>query len=249
MKRLCKNFFKGVLFGVLCVCLLTLGWLLVLCPQVTRQQAQNLKATYSHTVPAPDSVGDGFSLDETHETLDFAALQADYPDVKAWLTVPGTAIDYPVLQSSPNDPEHYLRRTYTGAGRLAGSLFFQADCLQDGRCLIVYGHNMRDGSMFGSLPEYLDAAYARQHARVYLQTSDGVQEYTIAAAMETDVTQLPFNRTTFCNDADFLAFADQLLAASVLPTTAQISTDSRLLLLVTCSYASSEARYVVVAVG
>ena len=67
--------------------------------------------------------------------LDFTALQQAYPDVKAWLTIPGTAIDYPVAQSSIDDPEFYLRRNLNGQRRVAGTLFFQADCSIDGKSL------------------------------------------------------------------------------------------------------------------
>ena len=131
--------------------------------------------------------------------------------------------------------------------RFAGSLFLQADCVPDGRCLVIYGHNMGDGSMFGDLPNYLDAAYAQQHATFRLETPAGVDEYTVAAVLETDAAQLCFNRTTFYDDVEFLAFAEDLLAASVFPATVRVTADSHLLVLVTCSYSWQDARYVIVA--
>lgn len=250
MRTLCKNFLKGLLFGTVCVCLLALYWLLLLRPQLTRQQTQALKTAYTLPAPQAENLGSGSLLGQGKESsaIDLASLQAAYPDVKAWLTVPGTQIDYPVLQSGADDPEHYLRRGFTGSWRFAGSLFLQADCVPDGRCLVIYGHNMTDGSMFGGLPNYLDAAYARQHATVRLETPAGVDEYTVAAVLETDAAQLPFNRTVFADDADFLAFVDSLLAASKIQTGVSITADSRLLVLVTCSYSWPNARYVVAAV-
>ena len=56
-----------------------------------------------------------------------------------------------MLQSSAEDPEHYLRRNYDQEWRMAGSLFFQSDCTPQSRNLVIYGHNMNDGSMFGVL--------------------------------------------------------------------------------------------------
>ena len=61
--------------------------------------------------------------------------------MKGWLTIPGTVVDYPMLQSSAEDPEKYLRRNYDMKWRMAGSLFFQYDCTADSRNLVVFGHN------------------------------------------------------------------------------------------------------------
>ena len=180
--------------------------------------------------------------------LNLTALQAQYPNVKAWLTIPGTVVDYPILQSSQTDPEYYLRRNYRGEYRTAGSLFLQSDCSLDGRNMIVYGHNMTDGSMFACLPHYLRERYFKAHPAIRLQTSDGIRQYAVAAALETDISRIPFNRITFTDDADFLAFAQSLLDAAAMKTGVPISADSQLLILVTCSYAWPEARFVVIAV-
>ena len=94
MNDLCKNFLKGLLFGTVCVCLLALCWLLLLRPQLTRQQTQALKAAYTLPAPQAESLGSGSLLGQGKESpaIDLASLQAAYPDVKAWLTVPGTQI-------------------------------------------------------------------------------------------------------------------------------------------------------------
>ena len=61
---------------------------------------------------------------EPEAIVDLSALQVEYPDIKGWITIPGTYVDYPVLQSGAQDPEYYLRRTYKGEWRTAGSIFF-----------------------------------------------------------------------------------------------------------------------------
>lgn len=247
-----RNFFKGFLLGTAAVCIMALGWLLIIRPGVTRQETQSIKAAYTQQAPgAGSSGGNSLLISEEVEIsqLDFAALQKAYPDVKAWLTIPGTDIDYPVAQSSINAPEYYLRRNLNGERRSAGTLFFQADCTMDGKSLIVYGHNMTDGTMFGRLPMYLDSIFCSEHRRIILQTPDGVRQYTVAAVLETDIGQMPFNRTVFANDADFLNFARNLQSASLMDTNIPITADSRLLLLVTCSYSWEDARYVVVAIS
>ena len=181
-----KQFFKSFLLGTAMVCLMALGWLCIVQPSITRQETQSIKATYTQLAPgAGNSGGNPLPISEEVDIpqLDFAALQKAYPDVKAWLTIPGTDIDYPVAQSSTADPEHYLRRNLNGERRVAGTLFFQADCTMDGRSLIVYGHNMADGTMFGKLPMYMDSIFRGEHRRIILQTPDGVHQYTVAAVL------------------------------------------------------------------
>ena len=247
-----KNFFKGFLLGTAMVCLMALGWLCIVQPSITRQETQSIKATYTQQAPgAGNSGGNLLPISEEADIpqLDFTALQKAYPDVKAWLTIPGTDIDYPVAQSSTADPEHYLRRNLNGERRVAGTLFFQADCEPDGRVSVIYGHNMSDGTMFGKLPMYTDRIFCNEHCRIILQTPDGVHQYTVAAVLETDIGQVPFNRTVFAGNADFVSFAQSLRSASVVDTNVPITADSRLLLLVTCSYSWEDARYVIVAVS
>lgn len=244
-----RAFGKGFLIGTACICALALVWLCFVRPEITTQEAESLKAAYT-TSPGANGSGAGLVPAEREDApaLDFAALRSRYPDVKAWLTIPGTPVDYPVLQSSPESPEYYLRRNYRGEWRMAGSLFFQADCRMDGRCQIAYGHNMNDGTMFGCLPKYLDSSYCSEHGQITLQTPDGVRQYTVAAVLETDVSRVPFNRTVFADDTDFLEHTQILLDSAQIKTGVSITADSRLLVLVTCSYSWPDARVVVVAV-
>lgn len=237
-----RHFAKGFLIGTLCICLLGLVWLFAFQPRLTAQEAQDLKAQFT-TIPTDDLSGDGPAGKEEPQ-LDFKALQTRYPDVKGWLTIPGTVVDYPVMQSSAQDPEKYLRRNYDMKWRMAGSLFFQYDCMPDSRNLVVFGHNMNDGTMFAVLKKMADPKFRQEHPTAVLQTADGTHEYRILTALTTDTTQLPFNRTQFAGDEDFLSFAGSMLART--GYTAQAS--DRLLTLVTCAYTWDGARTVVVAV-
>lgn len=237
-----RHFAKGFLIGTLCICLLGLVWLFAFQPRLTAQEAQDLKTQFT-TIPTDDLSGDGPAGKEEPQ-LDFKALQTRYPDVKGWLTIPGTVVDYPVMQSSAQDPEKYLRRNYDMKWRMAGSLFFQYDCMPDSRNLVVFGHNMNDGTMFAVLKKMADPKFRQEHPTAVLQTADGTHEYRILTALTTDTTQLPFNRTQFAGDEDFLSFACSMLART--GYTAQAS--DRLLTLVTCAYTWDGARTVLVAV-
>lgn len=112
-----KIFLKGFCIGLLCLSLLGLLWFLVLQPGLTNGEAQALKKEYAQPLPGAESSGvlpAGKEQLEPESLVDLPALQTEYPDIKGWISIPGTCVDYPVLQSSADDPEYYLRRTYKG---------------------------------------------------------------------------------------------------------------------------------------
>ena len=97
-------------------------------------------------------------------------LQAKYPDVVGWLTVPGTSIDYPFVWRDDND--YYLRRDLNGDDATAGTLFLDMRCEPDfsSQNTIIYGHHMKNGSMFGTLKAFADKEFfeANKHGTIYL---------------------------------------------------------------------------------
>lgn len=245
-----KIFLKGFCIGLLCLSLLGLLWFLVIQPGLTNREAQALKEAYTQPLPEAESSGElpaGKEQPELESLVDLSALQAKYPDIKGWISIPGTCVDYPVLQSSADEPEYYLRRTYKGERRTAGSIFFQWDCSPESKNLVVYGHNMNDGTMFAVLQKMEDEAFRKKHSQILLQTSDGLREYQVAAVLKTDIQKLRFNRTEFADDGDFLSFQKELFAQSLYKPETIPGVDCRLLTLVTCSYEWESARTVVVA--
>ena len=116
--------------------------------------------------------------------------------------------------------------------------------MEKGIGLIIYGHNMNDGTMFAVLKKMADPQFRQAHPIAVLQTAEGTHEYRILTAMTTDTTQLLFNRTQFSGDEDFLAFAGSMLAGTEIVPQKQ----DRLLTLVTCAYDWDGARTVVVAI-
>lgn len=103
-------------------------------------------------------------------TVDFERLQEENKDIIAWLYCPDTEINYPVVQSKDN--EYYLRRLLDGTWNIAGTLFMDyrnaADCSD--LHTIIYGHNMKNNTMFGSLPKYSKQEYYEEHSVLYLLT-------------------------------------------------------------------------------
>ena len=104
-----KIFLKGFCIGLFCLSLLGLLWFLVLQPGLTNGEAQALKTEYAQPLPGAESSGvlpAGKEQLEPESLVDLPALQAEYPDIKGWISIPGTCVDYPVLQSSAHCRKH-----------------------------------------------------------------------------------------------------------------------------------------------
>ena len=118
-----------------------------------------------------DSKGQPKNQEEPEENLpeiDFDGLRAMNGDIVAWIQIPGAGVDYPVVQGKDN--EHYLHYTFDGKANKAGSIFLdyrnRAD-FTDSK-VILYGHNMKDGSMFSNLKKFGDARFQKEHKTAYL---------------------------------------------------------------------------------
>ena len=242
-----KTFFKGFCIALLSLSLLGLLWFLVIQPGLINGEAQALKEEYAQPLPGESSGELPAGKEQAASLVNLSALQAEYPDIQGWISIPGTCVDYPVLQSSADEPEYYLRRTYKGEHRTAGSIFFQWDCSAESQNTVVYGHNMNDGTMFAVLQKMTDEAFRNEHSKILLQTSNGLREYQITAVLKTDITKFRFNRTEFADHADFLSFQKELFAQSLYESQTIPGEDCRLLTLVTCSYEWENARTVVIA--
>ena len=116
---------------------------------------------------------DGEPAPETPFIFDLSALQSDFPDAVGWITLPDSPIDYPVMKGKSN--ESYLRRLPDGTANSAGSIFMDERCDRDlaDRNTILYGHHMRNGSMFAALTKYKDADFAKSHPQLTLYASCG----------------------------------------------------------------------------
>lgn len=182
--------------------------------------------------------------------VDLVSLREQYPDVQGWLTIPDTGIDYPVLQSEQENGEFYLKRNYKKEYDINGSLFLQAGCkVSESRNLIIYGHNMKSGAMFGNLDLYADETYYQEHPFAYLQTEDGIQEYQIVTVLIADRDLFPFQQQL----PDAAAVQEYLKAArqrEVFETEDDYLKGicDKVLTLISCSYEWSGARNIVLAV-
>lgn len=175
-------------------------------------------------------------------------------DLAGWVSIPGTAIDYPVMHTA-QDEESYQRRAFDGSGSDSGTPFLAADCFAGCGNYIVYGHNMKDGSMFAALLSYGDQAFWEQHPRIRFDTLTETGTYEVLAAFYTDVNAdgtgetFPYYAYTDLRDEDtFEEYLDLVRSAALYETgAAAAEPGDQLLTLSTCSYHTSDGRFVVVA--
>lgn len=129
-------------------------------------------------------------------------LIAANTDCIGWLSIDGTNISYPVMHT-PSDPQKYLRQNFYGKHSQSGVPFLDGRCNLESTNLIIYGHNMRNGTMFSDLKKYLNTDFLNAHRTVRLETTDGVFLFTVTEVLKTNTADPWYNRTT-CEDGRHL---------------------------------------------
>lgn len=124
------------------------------------------------------------------------ALIAVNGDCIGWLSINGTNISYPVMYT-PSEPQKYLRRSFYGQYSQSGVPFLDSRCSMNGGNLIIYGHNMRNGTMFSDLKKYVNREFLNAHRTVKFETADGVQTFTVTEVRRTNTADPWYDRTTY----------------------------------------------------
>ena len=183
---------------------------------------------------------------------DLAACLAQNDDFIAWIRIPGTNVDYPVVWT--DDAEYYLHHTFTGKQGAAGTLFslMKTDYSIPSRNIAIYGHHLKSTGekMFTSLMRYKNPDFYEDNQSIVLDSLYRHSEYTIFAVVNMKVGDWEPSRTTFSGDAAFMAFVNRANSESLYDTGVEVGADDHILTLITCdrSYAGKEGRLVILAV-
>lgn len=193
---------------------------------------------------------------ETGNTLsvlpEFAELYLQNHHIVGWLTVPGTVIDYPVMQT-PNDPDYYLHRNFDKEDSKRGCLYVwpESDVFAPSDNVTIYGHHMRDGSMFGQLDKYRDPGFRAENPYIYFDTLQSLHTYEVMAVFLTTASVgQGFAYHAFVEAADEQAFHDfvaQVEDLRLYDTGVTAAYGDKLICLSTCEYSQTNGRLVVVA--
>lgn len=175
-----------------------------------------------------------------------------YQDMVAWIKIADTMVNYPVMQKS-GFKNYYLRRDINGETSTYGTPYLQENCdLNSGDNLIIYGHAMKNGSMFGSLSAYEKESFWRQHPTIQFITRDEQKEYEIVAVFKINIDDSNsfsyWEFTTAQNAADYDSYVRQARALAFYDTRIIPKYGQQLLTLSTCEYTFTNGRLVVLAV-
>ena len=177
-------------------------------------------------------------------------LKNSYPDLYGWIVLPGTPINYPIMQSEDN--EYYLDHAYTGEKLSAGAIYADYHCksnVTSNYNLVIYGHHMTNGTMFHSLDKFFVESFFRENNTVYVYTLDGMYTYEVFSVYETNMYD-PYIRTIFQTKEKFLNFCAEMQAKSIFtyekPLT--FTENDRLLTLSTCNNRTDEGRLAIHAI-
>lgn len=181
----------------------------------------------------------------------YAAVYEQNTDFVGWISIEGTNIDYPVMQTIDR-PDYYLKRGFDKSYSDYGVPYVQENCdLSMSDNLVIYGHHMNNGSMFADLCKYTDADFYAEHKTIHYDTLSGYGEYEIVAVFKTVAySQDGFKYYHFVNAEDEAAFDDYITKCkelSLYETGVTAEYGDKLITLSTCEYSRTNGRMVVVA--
>ena len=181
----------------------------------------------------------------------YAAVYAQNNDFVGWLCIEGTNINYPVMQT-PEEPNYYLKRAFDHSYSDYGVPYVQENCaLGISDNIVIYGHNMSNGSMFADLCRYEKKSFWQEHPIIHFDTLSGYGEYEIVTVFKTVAySQEGFKYYHFVdaeNEADFDAFLAQCRELELYDTGVDAEYGDQLITLSTCEYSRKNGRMVIVA--
>lgn len=176
--------------------------------------------------------------------VDFSALHQINEQVVGWLYCTDTPINYPIVQHSDNT--FFLNHLLDGSEGAYGTLFLDSEASESNKNLVIYGHHMKDGSMFGSLLNYCSQSYYDAHPVLYCITPEQAYEVRIFSAFETTAISAAYNHDF--STGDFGAWLAEMAFQSDIDTKYVPEVEDQVMTLSTCAYSSEDARYVVMGV-
>lgn len=247
-KKQIKSLLQGLFLGF-CICLLLFSlWQLVSIFLGYRSGAKEYEDLQQYVLEeaAPPSVSDPVDTSEENSgeeessaparmsRIDLASLQGINSEAVGWIEIPDTMICYPMVHTSDN--LYYLTHTFRKETNKAGSIFIETANKADFSDLhtIIYGHNMKDGSMFAGLKEYKKESYWKAHPYVYVDLADGSHCYEIFSCHDAPVTDISYT-VGYAADDKYASFLDTLKASSLYDTGVAVGTEDSVITLSTCT--------------
>ena len=184
--------------------------------------------------------------------IDFEQLQSMNPEIYAWIRIPGSVIDYPIVQSD-TDNAYYLTHDAENKDNAAGAIFtedYNTKTFEDPNT-VIYGHGMTNGTMFNGLHQYMDRSYFDENRDIIIYMPDKILHYKIFAAYLYDNRHL-MQSINFNNKEIFQAYLDNVFhirdMQAAVDTSMNVTAEDKIITLSTCYGGMSDKRYLVQAV-
>lgn len=215
-------------------------------PMYTLQEMIDANGEYNNYVGDIESIDD-ISRRSTYYR-NYLSFKSKYPDAYAWIYVNHTQIDYPVMKGPYTD--YYLFHNINGKESSSGSIVAESNLSNDYDANlnnVIYGHCMKNGSMFRTLKTFLESANRNtlaQTMEIEIYTEDGLYVYKVLSAYRDDGAH--FAKTYFRDTAEYQSFLDTIVSKNTLRVSQKYSTSSKVCTLITCANVTSneEERYV-----
>lgn len=179
--------------------------------------------------------------------VDFGALESVNNEVTGWLYLPDSKINYPVVKGADN--EYYLNHLFDGKENSSGSIFMDSKNSDDFSDVhnIIYGHHMKNGSMFTDLTKFKNQDFYESHKTAYFITREKKYEIELFSAYITNVSDEAWD-IDFSDEAEVLEWAKETKAKSLFKCEKEPKQGDRYMTLSTCDYDFEDARFVVVGI-
>ena len=181
---------------------------------------------------------------QPHSVSDLLSMNTD---CVGWISISGTNINYTVMHT-PDNPQKYLHKNFYGEYSQSGVPFLDSRCNTDSTNLIIYGHNMNNGTMFADLCNYTDYSYFTQHPIVILETKEGNKTYTVFAVMKVKSADSWYRFITADTKRDYDSKINYAKEHSLYDTGMEPEYNKQLLTLSTCYGGNNDIRILVLAV-
>ena len=218
----------------------------------TKQSYDDAKKLVTENVKPSKTDSDDGEQTKPEIPVDFTALQEKNPDIYAWIKIDGTNINYPVMQNG----DFYLHRNVYKNYSSSGTPYLAEHCnLKTSDNLIIYGHHMKNSTMFSNLDNYKNYNYYKNHKYIKFYTLEDNKtienDYEIVFAFKTvaysDKGFKYYNYTKFYDENDFNSFVEKCRNYEFYNTNVKVNYGDKLITLSTCEYSQKNGRMVIIA--
>lgn len=179
-------------------------------------------------------------ISKNERKIDFKKLKSQNQDIAGWIYIRGTTIDYPIVQGKDN--EEYLHQNFNKKKSSSGTIFLDNNCKKDFTSdnNIIYGHHMKNGTMFAQLLKFREKSFLKKHNEIMIFTPDRtIHLKVISAYAQKAQNKIP---VTFANDKQKKAYIKKIESMSEQTIKTSRINDSHIYTFVTCSYEGEDNR-------